>query len=60
MPKPCDSARLKKLGWKNTAMSEEYMAELQDFLTTEVTDRDRIHLEQENASRVMSERRRER
>jgi hypothetical protein len=51
---------MKKMGWKPTAMHEEYMAELHDFLTTEVTERDRIELELSNASRVMAERRRER
>lgn len=51
---------LKKMGWKPTAMLEEYMDELNGFLTTEVSERDRIELELSNASRVMAERRRER
>lgn len=57
---PSDRARIKKLGWNKTAMCEEWIDEIDGFLMTQVTERDRIELEQSNASRTMSERRRER
>lgn len=57
---PSDRARIKKLGWNKTAMCEEWIDELDDFLMTQVTERDLIELQQSNASRTMSERRRER
>ena len=57
---PSDRARIKKLGWNKTAMCEEWIDEVDDFLTTQVTERDRLELEQSNASRMMAERRRDR
>lgn len=56
---PTDRARIKKLGWNKTAMCEEWIDEIDDFLMTHVTERDRTELEQSNASRILAERRRE-
>lgn len=57
---PSDRARIKKLGWNKTAMCEEWIEEIDGFLQTKITERDRIELEQSNASRTFGERRRER
>lgn len=57
---PSDRARIKKFGWNKTAMCEEWIEEIDGFLMTKVTERDRTELEQSNASRILAERRRER
>lgn len=57
---PSDRARIKKLGWNKTAMCDEWIEEIDDFLMTHVTPRDRSELEQGNASRQFALRQEER